>query len=186
MPMLLEDLAEETSASNLRASDRLDAEARELDELRGTGTARDELLQRAVESARQATDYSVARVAQAEGAWRSALVSLRMTPTGAEAERLLRVHEGVFESVRRLVGSARALWQIPELVEVPGDRIDELNRAERRVAELVAEARQALEHRERGWQPANPARLALGLQLAREGKTVKADEARTWFRKAPG
>jgi len=186
MPMLLEDLAEETSASNLRAADRLDAEARDLDELRGAATARDEFLPRAVESARQATDYAVARVAQAEAAWRSALVSLRKTPTGAEAERLLRVHVTVFESGRRLVGAARALWQIPELVDDQRERLDELNRAGRRIEELVAEAKLALEHRERGWQPADPARLALGLQLAREGKTIKADEARTWFRKGPG
>jgi len=44
----------------------------------------------------------------------------------------------------------------------------------------------ALEHRAGGWQPADPARLADSLRLAREAKTVKADEARGWFRQAKG
>jgi hypothetical protein len=33
------------------------------------------------------------------------------------------------------------------------------------------------------WPPADPTRLAEGLQQAREGKTVTPDEARTWFRR---
>jgi hypothetical protein len=186
MPMLLEDLAEETSASNRRAADRLDTEARRLDELREAATARDEFLARAVESARQAADYALARMAEAEGVWRSALASLQKTPTGDKAERLLRIHLSVFESGRRLVRAARALWQIPEQISAAQERLDDLNRAERWFEELAEQVKQALEHRERGWQPTDPARLGLGLQLAREGKVVKEDEARRWFRKASG
>jgi len=186
MPMLLEDLAEETSASNRRAADRLDAEARDLEESRRSTTAPEEVQRKAVESARQAADYAVSRLSQAEEVWRMALASLRQKPTGDAAERLLRIHLEGFYSGRRLAHAARALWEIPEQMGAAKERHDELDRAHARFEELANEAEKALEHRTRGWQPADPDRLALGLRLAREGKTVKADEARTWFRQTPG
>jgi hypothetical protein len=182
MPMLLEDLAEETSASNRRVADRLDAEARDLDELRRVDTL-EELRQKTVESARQATDYAVSRVPEAEGIWRSALAALRQKPTGEDAERLLRALLGVFESGQRLARSPRALWGIAEKLGAVPERLDELDRVEGRFQNLAAEVSVALEHRTHDWQPADPARLALGLQLAREGKTVTADEARKRFRR---
>lgn len=185
MPLLLEDLAEETSASNRRAADRLDAEARDLGGLRG-GAAGDELRREVAESAHQAADYAALRAAEAEGVWGSALAVLRKAPAEDKAHRILRAALGVFESGLRLVRAARALCEMPEPDGAAPERLEELDRAGRRFEELAAEAAGALEHRERGWRPADPERLALGLQLAREGKTVKADEARTWFRKSPG
>jgi hypothetical protein len=207
MPMLLEDLAEETSASNRRAADRLDAEARDLhklerqveelqqkvvesarerEERRRMKAALEELRQRVVESAVQATDYALSRLPQAEGAWQLALAALRKKPTGVDAERLLRSFLGVFESCQRVVRSPRALWEMAQQVGAAPERLDELTRAEERFEVLAAEAKLALEHRAREWQPADSARLALGLQLTREGKTVKADEARARFRRTRG
>jgi hypothetical protein len=185
MPMLLEDLAEETSASNRRAADRLDAEARELDDLRMAKAVLENLRQRVVDSARQATDYVVSRSAEAEGVWRSAL-ALRMTPTGDDAERLLRNQLEMFESARQLVRSARSLWRIPERMGVAPERLDELDRAEERLTKLAAETKKALEHRTSDWQPADPARLALGLQMSRQGKTVTAKEAKERFSPVTG
>ena len=49
----------------------------------------------------------------------------------------------------------------------------------------LSEAKLGLEHRSAEWQPADPDRLDLGLRLSREGKTVKADEARAWFHREP-
>jgi hypothetical protein len=186
MPMLLEDLAEETTASNRRAADRLDAEARNLEELRRAVTAPEDLRQRAIASARQATDYTVSRVGSAEGVWRSGLETLRQRPTGDDAERLLRTLLGVFESGRRLARLARALWEIAGQSGAAPEPLDELDRAEERFVDLAAEVRRALDHRGRDWQPADPERFAQGLRLAREGKAATADEARAWFRKAGG
>ncbi len=186
MPMLLEDLAEETSASNRRAADRLDAEVRDLDKLRGALAALEDLRERVVEAARQATDYAVSRVPQAEAVWRSGLVALRKKPAGRDAERLLHALLDVFESGQRLVRSPRVLWKIAEQMGAAPECLDELNCADKRLEELAAEAKLALEHRARDWQPADPARLALGLQLARAGKAVKADEVRARFRRAQG
>ena len=59
MPMLLEDLVEETSAGNRRAADRLDAEAKELEQRRRTTVAVEELCQMAIESAQQATAFAI-------------------------------------------------------------------------------------------------------------------------------
>ncbi|MCI0461254.1 MAG: hypothetical protein L0Z62_30270 [Gemmataceae bacterium] len=182
MPMLLHDLAEETAASNQRASDRLDAEAWELDKLRRAASALQELRQQVVEAARQATDYVLARMPGVEGIWRWALLELRKKLTGNTADRLLRVLTSLFDSGQRRVRSPRALWRIAEQFGVTSERLDELDRVEVRCRELAGEANRALKQRARPWQPVDPERLALGLQLAREGKTVKADEARARFR----
>jgi hypothetical protein len=185
MPQLLEDLAEETSASNRRVADRLDAEVRNLDERRA-GAAQVELGQNAVDVARVATDFAVSRVPQAVGFMRSALATLREEPIGEDAERLLRALLELFESDQGLIQRCRTLWGTSAQMGTAPERLDELNRAGRRIEELAAEVMRALEHRTRPWQPADPERLAQGLKLAREGKTVKADEARAWFRRAPG
>lgn len=186
MPTLFEDLAEETSASNRRVADRLDEEARRLDEMRGATASLEELRQRAVASARQASDWAISHVSRDEGVWRSGLDALCQKPTGDDPERRLRTLLSMFETSLRLTTAARSLWEIAQ--ELGADVVppDEFNWAERRFLELATEVRRALEHRSREWQPADKDRLAQGLQLAREGKTVKADEARAWFRRTGG
>src|SRR5262245_29438922 len=67
MPILLEDLAEETWASNARVADRVDAEVRDLEKLRGAASALENLRQKASESARQASDYALTRLPEAKG-----------------------------------------------------------------------------------------------------------------------
>ena len=71
---------------------------------------------------------------------------------------------------------------MPRQSEHPPERLDELDQAEGRFEELAAEANAALEHRTKGWQPADPERLAQGLQMAREGEAVKSEEALARFR----
>jgi hypothetical protein len=186
MPQLLEDLAEETSASNRRVADRLDAEVRNLDERRLAVAALEELGEKALEMARMATDVAVSRVPQAEGFMRLALAELRQEPTGDSAERLLRALLDAFITGQQLVRVARLLWEAAEHLGITPERFDELDRAERRLEELAAQTKRALEHRSREWQPADPDRLAQGLQLAREGKIVSADEARARFRQGAG
>jgi hypothetical protein len=176
--MLLEDLAEETWSSNRRMADRLDVEVRALDEARSAAVVLE-----VVETARQATDYAVSRVPQAEGVWKLALAALSKKPLGDEAERLLRFLLGVFTSGQRIVVSAGALWEAAAQMGATAERLGELNKAEARFAELAAEAKRALDFRAANWRPADPARLAQGLQMAAEGKTVNADEARAWFRR---
>jgi hypothetical protein len=184
MPMLLEDLAEETSASNRRVADRLDAEARNLDELRGTVAAWEELRPNVIELARLATDYAVSRAPLYEGFMRSAVAAVLKEPTG-DADGLLGALLKSFKSGQRLVRAVRSLWETADQMGGAPERFDELDQGERRLEELTAEAERALEHRARDWQPADPDRLAQGLQLARAGKTVKAAEARAWFRRTP-
>jgi hypothetical protein len=76
MPVLLEDLAEETSASDRRAAERLDDEARDLDEQRTTAVAPERLRAKAAESALFAVGYAGYRLAEAEGVWSLALAAL--------------------------------------------------------------------------------------------------------------
>jgi hypothetical protein len=141
------------------------------------------LLEDLAESARQAADYAASRLPQAERIWQSALAALVKEPTGNDAERLLRSVLAVFESDLRLAQAAHALWEVANQPETSTGPLDELARAEQRFEELAAEAKLALTHRASEWRPADPDRLTRGLQLAREGKTVTADEARAWFRR---
>ncbi len=203
MSVLIQDLAQQTSAGYRRGADRLEqelnlrrAEAALTSSTTTTTTtigpdyppwmAETELnarRQKAVESARQAAGYAVSQLPQAEGVWQSVLGVLRKEPTGSDAESLLRTLLEGFESGLRLVRAAHALWEVAEQMGVTPERLDELGRAEERFQEMAAEAKRALDHRARGWQPADPDRLAEGLKLAREGKIVTADEARAWFRR---
>ena len=204
MPMLLEDLADETCASSRRAADRLSAEVANLDELerqatqlqqqidaiereRGETTralnSLEELRQRCIESARQATDFALSQVPGMEAVWRSAQAKLLKQPTGDDAVRLLETSASMFESCLRILRAARSLWSLPEPLKVTPERLDELERAIHQFERLASDAKVALEHRAGNWQPADPDRFAQGLQLAREDKTVKAAEARGWFRK---
>src|SRR5438876_968877 len=141
MPMLLEDLAEETSASNRRVADRLEAEIRNLEDLRQALDALTEGQHKAIDSARQATAYALSRVSQVEGGWRLALAALRGQSSQAEQERLLRTLLNVFESCLRLVQCSRVLWTIAEKMGATKERLDELDQVEKRFEELAAEAK---------------------------------------------
>lgn len=61
------------------------------------------------------------------------------------------------------------------------EQLDGLDRTRQRFEDLASAAKLALKHRENGWQAADADRLALGLQLAREGKTITSDQARARF-----
>ena len=102
MPLLLEDLAEETSASNRRMADRLDEETRELERLGQALNVLHGLQQRIVESSRNATDYAISRLPQAEGVWRSALAALP-TMSAEESVELLRHLLNLSEAGQRRV-----------------------------------------------------------------------------------
>ena len=177
MPMLLEHLAEETTAANRRLADRIQQES-EL--LRKRNPQASELQFLAARSARQATDYILFGAAQIEGIWRAALMMLRDPKTGASAALLLPGLLQVFESGRTLAGSARPLWEMTA-AETASAGIDELQRAERQFEQWAEDARRAIEHRSHEWQPVDPDRLAAGLQMARAGKTLAAEDARARF-----
>ena len=100
--------------------------------------------------------------------------------------RLLQSLLNVLLSGEQVVQSARSLWRVPQALGTVPERLEELDQAAEWFQKRAAEVRLALEHRSSGWQPADPDRLKLGLQLAREGKAIAADEARARFRRSPG
>src|SRR4051812_42130643 len=115
MPMLLEDLAEETSASNRRVAERLDAEARQLDAGRPPrATVPEDVREACIAASRLATNIAVARVPQHEEFMRLAVAALRKEPFGETAEGLLHSLLTAFQTCRQLVHSARSLWAIAE------------------------------------------------------------------------
>jgi hypothetical protein len=88
----------------------------------------------------------------------------------------------VFEGGGRLCRLARDLWGRAVTLGAPPDETAELDRVQARFDWLARHARGAIDHREKGWRPADPERYAREMQEAREGKFVSADEARRWFR----
>jgi hypothetical protein len=187
MPELLEELAEETSTSNRRIAERLDAEFRRLTGLLEEqerslaavqqGLAdRSGLCARSVESAEQATDHVVARMAEIEGIWKSLLNALKRNPLREDAEAMLSAALALFESGRVLLGRPSELWKFALALGAKSDRPGELAAAGQWLDGLIAEATAAREHRSGEWKPSDPERFAQGLQLAREGKTVKAEK----------
>ncbi|MFO0927451.1 MAG: hypothetical protein U0736_10490 [Gemmataceae bacterium] len=182
MSHLLEDLAEETSVSIVRTANRLDAEVQDLERVRQEPSPQADRVKRIVEAARQSTEHVLSCIPQTEGVWRSSVAALR-TLSAPEAERLLRQLISLFESGLRLARCPRRMWLLAEPFQISPDRLDELERTERRFAELADEAKAALEHRIRGWQPADPLRLAQGMQQALDGKTTRANEAIARFRR---
>jgi hypothetical protein len=182
MPMLLEDLAAETTGSFRRAADRLAEEARDLRASGRTPTEEAALRPRTISAARQATGYAVSRLPEAEAVWESALAALVSDPLGPGSIHLLQSVLSVFEGGRRLCQLPRDLWaRVVELGATP-DPTDDLDRAQARFDRLASDARKAIDHREKGWQPADPERFARAMQEARDGKYVSAEEARRWFR----
>jgi hypothetical protein len=197
MSMLLEDLAEETSASNRRLADRLEEEAQNLLRLElelspavaSECTADAQLQtvrQKVLDSAHQATDYVISRIATCEVIWHETLARLRENPSGDDAEGLLQtVLEGL-HSGQRLIHAVRCLWTVPQKLGATPERLQDLDRAEQWFHTRAEEAERALEHRASGWQPSAPDRFALGLQHAREGRTIPPTEARARFRRQSG
>ena len=170
MAMLLEDLADETAATNRRVADRLDAEMRDP--------------AAALVDLRSATGYALVQAAQQDEFMRQGLAALAKDRLGPASIDLLRALLQSFQSCERLVDTARAAWAAAQVSGIDAERLDELDRAKVGLAKLIREVAGGIRHREEGWQPKDPERFAEGMRLAREGKAISPDEARTRIRRA--
>jgi hypothetical protein len=172
MPTLLEDLAREMSASYRRVADRLDAEGREMDDR-----------QEALEAAQEGTDYVLSQLPLGKGYWQWALTKIRKNPPAEQAMHILRAYLGLCESVLIAVEAVRNLWITAERLGAAPERFAELAEVDTWFKDRIADVRQGIESRLHPWHPSDPERFALGLKLAREGKTIPADELIARFRR---
>ena len=187
MPMLLELIAHETASSNRRLSQQFDDEARQLERQRQFHEKMEDIRRRSAQFAGHATDFVNMVLARADGFWRSALDLLRGNVEPKEQiESLLNQLIESFTSGEDLVQACRSLWAVAEGMGIRADRLDELEKAASRFSALAREARIALDHRIRGWQPSDQKRLEQGLELAHEGQAIKAEDARARFRRKHG
>src|SRR5581483_10404179 len=131
------------AASNRRATERLEAEAKALEQQ--FADSKEEVKQQVVAMAQQVTDWVISRMAEAEGVWRSALVTLRAKLPPEDAVRLLHNQLDMVESAWRLIRAARGLWAVAEKFGIVPERVAELDSTERGFLELAAEAKRALE-----------------------------------------
>ena len=167
MPTLLDDVADETSASYRRLADRLDQQPPPADAPRPSDA----------DLARFAAGHAAAQLPAADALWVAALRSLAgLTPDAAVA-RLRRLADLLDAGHRLCQSAARQLADAGLPADAP------LDHATGRFAALARQARGAIDHRVNGWQPADPERLAEGLRQARAGQVMSADEARRWFRR---
>jgi hypothetical protein len=190
MPFLLQELVEESSKSSRWAAERLDAEVRQFDNLAQTEAALEKLRQPIEEFLRVSTDYVLVRMPQIESHWASGLAHLRTQPSDSSGVSTLQTFLTAFESSLSLVLTVRRAR--PRIAAVLGtdsdwpEKLDALDRAEKRLLELAADAKKALQHRIEERQPSDPDRLAMGLKLAREGKVLSAGEARARYDSSRG
>jgi hypothetical protein len=175
MPLLLEDLAEDTAASLGRTADRFDAAAKELARPDAIG---DEVAR----FARHITAYAIAELPRAEAIWQWEADQPLNEQT--EVERRLLALQTVFALQARLCVIARRVWKQAESLSVALERGDELHNARWRFERLAHHMKTAIEHRKHGWQPKDSERYAEETRRIAEGKmkTATADEARKWFR----
>src|SRR5579859_3613405 len=179
MPAVLEYVAEETSARDRRIADRFAAEDRDLDQVADLENRQ----RRSIKSAREVLEVCLSFLPGYEGLWRSFLVWMREPWSRDESVQHLRVFQRLFEASQHMMATCRTLCNRATAMGATLDRLDELEHAEKWFSERIADIKKGIESRLNPWQPADPERFARELKLAREGKTVSADEARTWFRR---
>jgi hypothetical protein len=175
MPLLLEDLAEDTAESLRRTADRFESAANEL-------AAREnelaEVRQEVVEFAKHATDYAVAELPRAEAIWKWGMDRLLKNSSGTEAEQLPQTLQTVFAAQARLCVITRNVWKLAETLGSAPERLDELDKAWRRFVQLGHHAKMAHEHRTESWQPRDPKRYAEEMRRIETGeKPLTAEEA---------
>src|SRR5215510_11114819 len=103
MPLLLEDLAEDTADALRRTADRFETAAKEL-------ARRDEV----VRFARHLTDYALAELPRAEAIWKWEGDQPPKGQSDAEVERRFVALQAVFEQQARLCVIARGVWKQAE------------------------------------------------------------------------
>ena len=183
MPLLLEDLAEETSGSIRRVIPRFDEAARQIVAANSPGSDDQARAQHAIETARRANDYLRNQLSMAEDYWRSALASLKTKSVDGEAERLLQTLIRLFEAGRGICGSADELWRSATLLGVVETQSAEVDQIRTRFGAMLSDAVSALDHRQNPWRPADPGALQAGIESSRGGSTVTADRAKSWFKR---
>jgi hypothetical protein len=191
MATLIPEFARVMSESNRRAASALAEEVARVEGLRERvevlhdpsvdwGTLR----RRVARQARAAERGVVATAGELEEFWAGAVKSLRGLST-EEQILILQAATELAASGLQLRDSARHLWELVERLGGAPETSDDFASAGRTFERVAAEASRALAMRRGEWQPADPARLELGLQQAREGKAVPPEEARAWFRRGP-
>jgi hypothetical protein len=185
MPLLLEDLVEDTVANLNRTADRFEAAAKEL---AARQDASEELRHEVADFARRSTDYAIAALPQAEAIWKWGMDRLADRSLGAEAERLLQTLQTVFTLQARLCVIARTVWKQAEAQGTPPERLDELDRVRWRFERLAHHAKTGYEHSTKGWQPKDPERFAEAMRRLEEGKVkfLTAEEALARLRAKQG
>jgi hypothetical protein len=184
--MLLQELVEESSKSDHWAVEKLDAEARRFDEVERTEAGLQRLREVATAYVTVAAEFAINRVSQVEGYWKSSLAILSNKSIDENAavillqsllksfESSLTMIQSVLRQRPKIAAALRTEQQWPK-------RFEELDHAERRLLEMASDAKKSLQHRTAWRQPSDPDRLAEGLELARQGKVVSADEVRARY-----
>ena len=170
MPLLLEDLAEDTAAGLGRTADRFDAAAKELARPDATGAE-------VARFARHITAYALSELPRAEAIRHWDADQTRTEP--AEVERRWLALQSVFALQARLCAIARRVWEQAEALGVAPERRDELHQAWCRFLRLEHHMKRGIEHRKHGWQPQDPERYAREMRAIADGKVkpLKVEEA---------
>ncbi len=143
----------------------------------------DQLREVVLQSAQQAAAHAFHRAREVESDWPHSLTWLRTHQDWSDRENLLKLLLHSFETDQQFARSARRLLVSVQPNGIQSETVNDLQQAEKLFGDLAREVTRMLSRKKIEWEPSDPARLERGLQSAKEGNTVKADVAKTWFRR---
>ncbi|MCI0700341.1 MAG: hypothetical protein L0241_04605 [Planctomycetia bacterium] len=185
MPLLLEDLAEETAGSLRRTVERFESAAKELS-ARRDGQSNEEHRDEIARFARHLTDFALAELPRAEAIWKWEGDQPLKGQSDAEVERRLVALQAVFALQAQLCVIARSVWKHAESLGCTPEQHVELDKAWRRFVQLAHRMKSDREYRAKGWQPRDPERFAEAMRRLEAGEMVfiTAEEALARFRRS--
>jgi hypothetical protein len=181
--LLMPELAREMVGSNRRVADSLEAESRQLQELRPQADDIDALKRRAARSARSAVLAALSRQAEAGDFWQSALDEFTDGVGDAQSNRLLQDVRDIIDSWFRLGQHSREMVRVAVALGNPPEALEELDAAERTIRHMKAavEKMDAFLHGSR--RPIDAALLAKGREDVAQGRFRTAEQIRAGDRR---
>ncbi len=177
--LLLPELARELARSNRVVAEALEAEARQLQELRSEMDEAETLKKRAVRSARDATSTTISRKAEVLGIWQQTLARLEDGLSAERSQEMLQDARAILESWLRLAQNSRDLWELAATLGNRPEGLEGLSAAEMDIQQIRGAVEKTHAFLTRTRPPVDIALLERGRKEIAQGRYKTADQIRS-------
>jgi DNA-binding XRE family transcriptional regulator len=177
--LLLPELARELVRSNRVVAEALQAEVRQLKELRSEMEQAEAVKKRAIQSARDATSATVSRKAQVVGIWQQTLARFEDGLSAERWQEMLQDTQAILESWLRLAQNSRDLWEFAVTLGNRPEGLQELSSAEIDIQQVRAAVEKTHVFLTRTRPPVDIALLERGRKEIAQGRYKTADQIRS-------